>query len=267
MAFFSSTKSTDRGYVFGTFPNGNLSYDTGRFERDRADGVTIIDLVPECRVFMFGTEVTKDVQSVSVKHSLGGNQCTIKLTNPRDRYVITKQDLIGNLREDKDFLATYDYDYLKRVPPSRPDLLHLMTQNKKIGKYGHSLSNQIGQIASMFKPAKSPVTRMIYETKFYSGIDKKVGDFVFDYRDPVMVFMKGRFSPYWYFAFTGVIESWDEVDAYGSEQSISVRCEDPLYMFKRHKFTHRASLLPAGNYESAIHNIDSSNRLNIYKNR
>ena len=264
---YGSTKNMDRGYVFGTFPNGKLSYDISRFERDRADGTTIIDLVPECRVFVFGVEVTKDVQSVSIKHSLGGNQCTIQLTNPRDRYVVTKQDLVGNWREDKDFLATYNYDYLNRIPPSRPDLLSALSKNTRIGKYGHTLGDQMSQFASYFKPTKSPVTRMIFETKFFSGIDKRTGDFIFDYRDPVMVFMKGRFSPYWYFAFTGVIESWDESDAYGTEQAISMRCEDPLYLFKRTKFTHRASLLPAGNYETALYNMDSKNRLNIYKKR
>lgn len=264
---YSSTKNLDRGTVFGTFPNGSLTYDTKRFEREREDGVTIIDMVPECRVFIFGVEVTKDVQSVSVKHSLGGNNCTINLTNPRDRYVVTKQDLIGNWREDKDFLATYDYSHFSRISPNRPDLLAALTKNKKIGKYGHSLADQIGQFGSFFKPGKSPVSRMIFETKFYSGISKRAGDILFDYRDPVMVFMKGRFSPYWYFAFTGVIESWDDANAYATEQTINIKCEDPLYLLKRSRFMHRASLIAAGNYEAATHNIGSSTNTNVFKNR
>lgn len=263
---YGSTRSSDKGYVFGTFPNGNLSYDVKNFERERDDGVTIIDLVPECRVFIFGTEVTKDIQSVSITHTFGGNKCTIRLTNPRDRYVVTKQDLIGNWREDKDFLATYDYDYFKRIPPSRPELLDLFGKNTKIGKYGHTLSDQIGQVGSLFKPQKAPTTRMIFETKFYSGMDKRVGDFVFDYRDPVMVFMKGRFSPYWYFAFTGVIESWDDIDTWPSEQTISIRCEDPLYLLKREKFSNRCSLIQAGNFETVTRNKHSSTKMNIYQN-
>jgi hypothetical protein len=269
---FRTPGGKGKGHVFGTFPEGGVWYDPTEFERIRDDGTTIIDLVPDCRVFIFGGEVTKDVVSVDIQNAIGGNTCTIKLANPRGKYEISKSDLVGKWREDKDILSTYDYEWLKRVTPDTPDLLSLFVSSQTSEKSKQILSaltsdplvsrafNKVGY------PAIRNITRMVYEVKFFSGIPKRVGDIIFDYRDPVMVFMKGRFSPYWYFAFTGVIASWDEADTYDQEQSISFKCEDPLYFLKRARFTKQGCLLNAGNFESMTRNVNQSQNMNLYEN-
>ncbi len=100
------------GAVFGTW---NAFYDPKEFERERADGTTMIGLVPDCRVFICGAEVTPDIRDVTVTNSFGGNTCTLSLTNPRGRYEISRADLRKKWREDKDILAAYNYDIFKRI--------------------------------------------------------------------------------------------------------------------------------------------------------
>ena len=75
----------------------------------------------------------------------------------------------------------------------------------------------------------------MFETKHFSGITKKIGDVVFDYKDPVYIFFKGRFAPLWYFGFTGIVVGWDDNDTYGQTQSIKLKCEDitSLWKYKR----------------------------------
>ncbi len=274
---YSTTRSTDNGHVFGTYTNGNVTYDVSEFERKREDGTTIIDLTPECRVFIFGAEVTQDIQNVSIRNSVEGNHCTIQLSNPRGKYEISKADLLKNWREDKDILSCYTYEYLQKRVGINKDLLQVLSANPFMqrgtigGKNGIKIMDVVQQTMKFFTagtygtPSPFNVTRMAFETKFFSGIDKRVGDFVFDFRDPVMVFMKGRFSPYWYFAFTGVLVSWDSNDVYGQEQSISLKCEDLLLLLKRHKFTKQGSLVNGGNWEASSRNIHSKNKSNIWE--
>jgi len=258
---FQTKGDVDRGSVFGTFPGGGVSYDASEFERVRDDGVSIIDLVPECRVFIFGADVSKDIESVTVDNSLSGNTCRIRLSNPRGKYEISKADLSKNWREDKDILATYEYDQFKRIKPIRPDMMKMFLKKDYL--------NQYNQVAGWFSagnpnvPYPFNVTRMAFETKYFSGIDKRVGDLVFDYRDPVMVFMKGRFSPYWYFAFTGVLVSWDDADTFGQDMTLDLHCEDILYFLKRDKYVKQGSLINAGNYETATRNIHQKMKFNI----
>ena len=99
--------------VFGSFDS---KYDVSEFERYRADaGYYSIDLMPECRVFLFGTEVTQDVMSVSTTNMINDiGKCTISLANPRGKYIIQKNDLCKNWREDKDILSAYNYDFFKK---------------------------------------------------------------------------------------------------------------------------------------------------------
>jgi hypothetical protein len=104
--------------VFGTF---DLQYNTSEFERTREDGTTILDLVPDCRVFIFGYEVTQDIQSVSVQNTTEGNTCSITLSNPRGKYEISKQDLMQKWREDKDILPSYGYNFFRRLAPTEKE--------------------------------------------------------------------------------------------------------------------------------------------------
>ena len=58
------------GKVWGTF---NKTFSALDNERDREDGTTVFDLVPEIRVFAGGAEITKDVDSVNVEYHDSGS--------------------------------------------------------------------------------------------------------------------------------------------------------------------------------------------------
>jgi len=236
------------GSVFGTF---NVQYKPEEFERIREDGFTVMGMVPDCRVFIYGAELTKDVLDVSVNNSLEGNTCDITLTNPRGRYEITKQDLMGKWREDKDILAAYDYSQFNRMAPGLFDNFMDKITETAFGKKGATAIKQGMNIARSANslmgsgggiPKVRGVTRQIFETKHYSGITKHNGDVVFDYKDPVYVFFKGRFSPLWYFGFTGIITGWDDSDAYEQTYSIKLKCEDITTLWKRSKLTEQGAM-------------------------
>lgn len=259
-----------KGTVFGTFPDGSIYYDPTEFERKRSDGTTVIDMVPDCRVFIYGSELSKDVVSVSTNNALGGNTCNIKLSNPNGKYEISKRDLVGKWREDKDILSTYGYDWLKRLTPDKPDILGYFLSNDTKSVIDSLMDPNSKEwwdrtLGSAGWPSIFNATRMMFEIKHFSGITKRSGDIIFDYRDPVMVFMKGRFSPYWYFAFTGIVSSWDDTDTYDQEMSITLRCEDPLAFLKRHRFTKQGSLLNFGNIETMSRNTSKSQATNIWE--
>src|SRR5690606_26761378 len=107
----SKNKSSDKGTVFGTY---SYSYNTSEFEKERIDGTTCINLVPEVKVFICGADLTVDILSVDVQNKLGGNSCTITIANPRGKYELSHQDLMGNWREDKDILGTYGLNRFKK---------------------------------------------------------------------------------------------------------------------------------------------------------
>jgi len=247
--FGSTDPAKVKGSVFGTY---SVQYNPEEFERIREDGFTVMGMVPDCRVFIFGTEITKDVLDVTVNNSIDGSNCTITLTNPRGRYEITKQDLMGKWREDKDILAAYDYDYLKRMSPG---LFDNFMDKITASAFGKKTADEIKRGLNIAKSTNSflggggggvpkvrGVTRQMFETKHYSGITKRIGDIIFDYKDPVYIFFKGRFAPLWYFGFTGIVVGWDDNDTYGQTQSIKLKCEDITSLWKRSKLTKRGAM-------------------------
>jgi len=253
-------------HVFGTF---DVTYDPAEFERERDDGTVVIGLAPECRVFIYGAEITQDVESVSVTNSLdGGNTCKITLQNPRGRYEINKNDLMKKWREDKDILSTYTYDYFNTIDPLKWDSV----VNKLAGGvYGDAGVAQAKELINMGRQAVSlgsalfsgtpprvrGITRMVFETKFFSGFDKRVGDFVFDYRDPVQVFFKGRFSPYWYFGFSGIVTKYTSSYTYGQSQTVQIHAGDPLSIWKRSMFLNKAAFFNMANIENSVRNTQT----------
>jgi len=253
------------GTVFGTW---EALYEPGEFERVRSDGTTVIGLVPDCRVFICGAEVTPDVSNVNVSNSFNGNKCDISLTNPRGRYEISRADLRKKWREDKDVLAAYNYDIFKRQDPFQfekfMDQLSEVTIGKKRTeqiKKGLTAAVQLDKF--LFKrriPEIRGTTRQIFEIKHFSGITKRIGDVVFDYRDPVYVFFKGRFSPYWYFAFSGIVVGWDDEDAYQSTQEIKIKCEDITSLWKRTKLTKKAAFYPSARMENRLRTTSQKTR-------
>ena len=108
--------------VFGTF---GVEYDPSEFEKIVADSPYYnVNLLPDCRVFVFGTEITKDILSVTVNNAVNSiGTCQIQLANPRGKYVIQRNDLRkksnGDFgwREDKDILASYTYKQFERMSP------------------------------------------------------------------------------------------------------------------------------------------------------
>jgi hypothetical protein len=243
--------------VFGTF---GVEYDPSEFEKIVADSPYYnVNLLPDCRVFVFGTEITKDILSVTVNNAVNSiGTCQIQLANPRGKYVIQRNDLRkksnGDFgwREDKDILASYTYKQFERMSPGNilQDLVKYAAGNS--GAEAISAFNKAKDlITGTFANPHAPTTRMIFETKFYSGINKCVGDIVFDYRDPVIVFFKGRFSPYWYFGFSGVVAGYDENMEYGGTQTITLSCENTLHLWSKQRLLERSSMLPAGRYEYA----------------
>ena len=263
------------GPVFGTF---DVSYDPLEFERVRDDGTTVIGLCPDCRVFIGGAEVTKDIDSVVINNKMDGNTCTITLQNPRGRYEISKFDLMKKWREDKDILAAYDYKDFDRKDPLNFDKVAQKIGEGIFGPKGGALvgtsidmirqtEKTVGSIRSLFggKPSVRGTTRMLFETKYYSGLVRRVGDCVFDYRDPVYVFMKGRFSTYWYFAFSGIVSAYDDVNAYGDANIITLKCEDVASLWKRTRLSQKAAFYGMSNMENRVYSQSASTSKNIYK--
>jgi hypothetical protein len=262
--------SDSGGAVFGTF---GVQYDTSEYERTREDGSTVMGLSPDCRVFIYGADITADVSDVSVTNSISnGNKCEITIANPRGRYEITKQDLMGKWREDKDVLSTYTYPELKRVSQKK---FESFMDNMTTAAFGKEVSTGVKQGMNLLQksnsflgnpyglPAVRGITRQIFETKFFSGITKNSGDVVFDYRDPVVVFFKGRFAPFWYFGFTGIVAGWDDSDAYQQDQVIKIRCEDILSLWKRSRFMQQASIFPFSRREDRIRSSNKSSAFNF----
>lgn len=265
----SSNKSSNKSAVFGTF---GINYDSSENERIRDDGFVALGLVPDCRVFIYGVEVTKDVSEVSVQNNIWGNTCRISLQNPRGRYEISKQDLMGKWREDKDILAAYTYDQYLRPDPRMWDSLMDKISTAAFGKSGAKKIQTGLNVAKKIQgllgnpygiPSVKGVTRQIFEVKHASGLTKRSGDIVFDYRDPVYVFFKGRFAPLWYFGFSGIVSGWDDSDVYDSSQVLQIQCEDVLALWKKAKFTKSGAFFPFARAEDRMRSTSKKSATQI----
>ncbi len=78
------------------------------------------------------------------------------------------------------------------------------------------------------------------------------------------VFFKGRFSPYWYFGFSGIITGWDDVDAYEGSQEINIKCEDVSSIWKRAKLSRKTSFYPGARGETRMQSTSRKTAYNIY---
>lgn len=269
MGFSASTRD-DNPAVFGTF---GVQYDISEFDREREDGFSILGMVPDCRVFIYGAELTKDIKDVNITNSLAnGNTCEITLQNPRGRYEITKQDLMGKWREDKDILLTYDYEHFNRISArAKENFMDKITPSVFGRKTADQIKNGLNK-ATEFKSTFIPpygapkvrgITRQIFETKYHSGLSKYTGDVVFDYKDPVFVFFKGRFSPLWYFGFTGIITGWDDNDTYGQGSVVKLKCEDITAIWKRAKLNKQGAMFAFSRGEDRIRTTSKGSAFNI----
>jgi len=261
-------------HVFGTW---DVEYDPSSFEREREDGLTIIGLNPDCRVFVCGAEITADVESVKVQNSMETcNTCEINIYNPRGKYEISKMDLMGKWREDKDILAAYDYKgYTRSDPLNWENMAESLARSLAGNQMGATVGQLIDSAKQMQKlvgyipgltatPQPQGVTRMIFETKYFSGLTKRVGDTVFDYRDPIYIFFKGRFSPYWYFGFSGIIETIGDFDSYGDSSKVTIKGVDTTGIWKRAKMMKKGAFYPMSNLENRIKNVSKDTKVSIF---
>ena len=156
------------------------SYRVGYNETINQDGYDLINLNPDIKVFIYGTEI-QDIMNVSGKNSTEGtpNVCSIKIYNPRKRYVITKQDLMGYWREDKE------------------------------------------------------ITKKIYKIKNVSGVDILQNQSIFQTGDPIRIFMKGRFSQFYYPLFAGFVTDWNLDYPFGNAETLNLSCKDWFWLLEK----------------------------------
>lgn len=185
------------------------------------------------RVFIAGYDVTQDVESFTITNNMETGMTTVlQLKNPRDRYRITRTDLESNmyavLTEDdpkrygnKDILPTYGLE-------SRPFSLTKSGMNGFV--YKQEMNDLFEKDAGGGADNKNLKYKdylfkhMLFLVKWHSGIRKQEHDFIFDYKEPVIIFLQGRFSTFWYFGFTGGITSYTSSFSYGNDNSISINC-------------------------------------------
>lgn len=76
--------------------------------------------------------------------------------------------------------------------------------------------------------------------------------------------MKGRFSPFWYFTFTGIVISYSDEDAYGESNLLTLNCEDTAALWKRTKFSTKGAFYAMSNMEGRILNANTSTKARPY---
>ena len=162
---------------------------------------------PSYRVFIFTKEVTEDVKSVNITWSTIDSTCSIELVNPREKWIITEDNLKGIWREDeKTKKAVYNKKKTFIVPEKSES-----TINEKDEKDDRKKSK-----ASSIHDEAGTCIYDLYE-----------GDSVISCGDPVRVYIKDPFSDYWYRGFTGYATPvTDSYDAESDHFILTVHCED-----------------------------------------
>jgi hypothetical protein len=219
-------------YDFGNYTTDDNPFSLLRNSGDKSKFNETERLNQRARIFIAGYDVTQDVDSFTItNHMDNGMSATIQLMNPRDRYRITRTDLetnMYNVLEDnpkrygnKDILPTYDLEGkpFSLTKSGMNGLVYKQEMNslheKDMG--GGSKNKDLQYKDYLFK-------HMLFIVKWHSGIRKQENDFIFDYKEPVIIFLQGRYSTFWYFGFTGAITSYSSTFAYGGENSINITC-------------------------------------------
>jgi len=158
---------------------------------------------PSYRVFIFTKEVTEDVKSVNITWSTIDSTCSIELTNPREKWIITENNLNGIWRED---------EKIKKAIYKRKKTFIVTKKSKStINKNENPKS-------------ESSTTHTEAGTCVY---DLYEGDSVISCGDTVRVYLKDPFSDYWYRGFTGYASP--VTDSYSADADhfiLTVHCED-----------------------------------------
>jgi hypothetical protein len=219
-------------YDFGNYTTDDNPFSLLRNSADKSKFNETERLNQRARVFIAGYDVTQDVDTFTITNNMdNGMSATVQLMNPRDRYRITRTDLetnMYNMLEDnpkrygnKDILPTYDLEGkpFSLTKSGMNGLVYKQEMNslheKDMG--GGSKNKDLQYKDYLFK-------HMLFIVKWHSGIRKQENDFIFDYKEPVIIFLQGRYSTFWYFGFTGAITSYSSTFAYGGENSINITC-------------------------------------------
>lgn len=204
------------------------------------------------RIFIAGYDVTADITNLNISHADEGQmQCTFDLANPMDKYILTRGDiqtfinsgLIGENADPRYFYgnsdihplyASYNSDNSKiALPFGGADITRDIyaeednfTATTPIDFKSHDTTSGYKNVSpdTMFK-------HMLFVVKWYSGIKKMEGDYIFDFKEPVIVFLQGRHTPFWYFGFTGFMTTYNSSWSYGGEPIISITAESRKYNF------------------------------------
>jgi RNA binding exosome subunit len=236
------------------------------------------------RVFIAGYDVTPDVSNLTISQKLDGEMtCSFSLENTKNKYVITKEDLeinIPKIVENKSIRETSSRNFntsasIDRVTLNSTINLKTTSSDGIISSDGvdisvggrkvinHEINDVYNRRSYYWKsPTDSTPTslnpqlmlkHMLFVVKWLSNIEKGEGECIFDYKEPVVVFLQGRFSPMWYFGFTGGLKDFNISYDYGGTQSINITCASRKYFLSK---TVEVNSAVAKNFNLEAKNID-----------
>ena len=157
---------------------------------------------PSYRVFLFTKEVTEDVKSVNITWSTIDSTCSIELTNPREKWIITEDNLNGIWREDEKI-------------------------KKEIYKRKKTFIVSEKSESTISDKDENPKASSSHSEAGTCVYDLYEGDSVISCGDPVRIYLKDPFSDYWYRGFTGYASPvTDSYDASSDYFTLTVHCED-----------------------------------------
>lgn len=200
------------------------------------------------RVFIAGYDVTPDILSIDVQQEREGQMsCSLSLANPRHKYIVTKEDLLlyfdnvsaaGPVLKNSNFLPTYGFAQAGvsleggGAPPTAPikDFGHPNSDTMK-----NIYQSEVNDVYQRETPAsvnpEMTLKEMLWKVKRHSGIFKFENDLIFDYKEPIVVFFQGRFSPLWYFGFSGFLTGFNYNYEYGGSPAIEISGSSKKYQF------------------------------------
>lgn len=236
------------------FDYGGYKTDQDPFSLKTADGKSFsgpqIEIKSQrARVFIAGYDVTPDVMSLSTTQEREGHSsCSISLANPRNKYVVTKEDLLLYFDNTEDGITPVlknsytlsSYRYTQAAAPDRGTWKNPDSPFKDFGHpnqvdlknvYAHEVNNVYTQETPGNVSPEMTFKEMLWKVKRHSGIYKFEGDPIFDFKEPIIVFLQGRYSSFWYFGFTGFLTGYNKNFDYGGEPAIEITGSSRKYQF------------------------------------
>lgn len=272
------------------FDYGGYKTDQDPFSLKTADGKTFsgpqIEIKSQrARVFIAGYDVTPDVMSLNITQEREGHSsCSISLANPRNKYVVTKEDLLLYFDNTEDGITpvlknSYTLSSYKYTQAAAPDRGTWKNPDAPFKDFGHPnqselknvYSHEVNQVYQRETPNNvSPemtFKEMLWKVKRHSGIYKFEGDPIFDFKEPIIIFLQGRYSPFWYFGFTGFLTGYNKNFDYGGEPAIEITGASRKYQFSLQTEVTNPALVQALSLEAKnVNNRADASMNNVLKN-